>query len=111
MTKPNVPDAIMTTGWSNGIAAKLSLPNILLPPLRRDGSHMTRRNVIEQTLAHLPVGLHSICLGWLDQFLKCIRVEDSALRLCSADPILKGICPSRHKIKTHVGEAIATELR
>jgi hypothetical protein len=42
MTKPTVPDAIMTTGWSKGIAAQLSLPNILLPPRRRDGRHMIR---------------------------------------------------------------------
>src|SRR5580692_1349303 len=111
MTKPTVPDAIITTGWSKGIAAQVSLPNMLLPPLRRDGRHMTRRNPIEQTLAHLRVGLRPVGLGGLHQFLKCVRIKDAPLRLCRVDPVLEGLGFSRHKIETHVGEAVTAELR
>src|SRR5882672_9198303 len=111
MTKPTVPDAIITTGWSKGIAAQVSLPMILLPSLRRDGRHMTRRNPIEQTLAHPRVGLRPIGLGGLRQLLKCPRIKDATLRLCSVDPVLEGLGFSRHEIKAHVGEAIAAELR
>src|SRR6202051_2151254 len=91
MTKPTVPDAIMTTGWSKGIAAQVSLPNILVPSLRRNGRHMTRRNPIEQTLAHLRVGLRAVGLGGLRQLLKCPRIKDATLRLCSVDPVFAGL--------------------
>src|ERR1700688_2261406 len=111
MTKPTVPDAIMTTGWSKGIAAQLSLPNILLPSLRRDGRRLTRGNPIEQTLAHPRVGLHSLRLSRPCQLLKCPRIKEAALRFCSADPVLASLGFGRHKIKAHVGEAIAAELR
>src|ERR1700674_2541450 len=111
MTKPTVPDAIMTTGWSKGIAAQVSLPNILLPSLQRDRRHVTRRNLVEQTLAHLRVGLRPVGLGGLHQFLKCPRIQDATLRLCRADPVLEGLGFNRDKVKAHIGEAIAAELR
>src|ERR1700731_453570 len=111
MTKPTVPDAIITTGWSKGIAAQVSLPMILLPSLRRDCRHMTRRNPIEQTLAHPRVGLGPLGLGGPQQCLECPRIEDATLRPCRVDPVLKGLRFSRHKIKAHVGEAVAAELR
>src|SRR5882672_422313 len=111
MTKPTVPDAIITTGWSKGIAAQVSLPMILLPSLRRDCRHMTRRNPVEQTLAYARIGLRPVSLGGTLQLLKCPRIKDATLRLGSVDPVLEGLGFSRHKIKTHVGEAIAAELR
>src|SRR5882762_147101 len=111
MTKPTVPDAIMTTGWSKGIAAQVSLPNILLPSLRRDGRHMTRRNLVEQTFAHPRVGLRSVGFGGLSQFLKSPGVQYATLRFCRVDPVPEGPGFSRYKIKAHVGEAITAELR
>src|ERR1700722_3961714 len=110
MTKPTVPDAIMTTGWSKGIAAQLSLPNILLPSLRRDGRRVTRRNTIEQPLAHPRVGLRPAGLGGPCEILKCLRIKVATLRLGRVDPVLEGLGVSRHKIKAHIGEAIAAEL-
>src|SRR3984957_6036039 len=109
MMKPTVPTAIMTTGWSKGIAAQGSLPNILLPSLGRDSRHVTRRNPIEQTLAHLRVGLRSVGVGGPRQLLKCARVQAAALHLRGVDPVLEGLGFSRHQIKAHVGEAIAAE--
>src|ERR1700688_1884768 len=111
MTKPTVPDAIITTGWSKGIAAQVSLPMILLPSLRRDCRHMTRRNPVEQTLAHPRIGLRPVRLGGPRQLLECPRIKDAALRLGRVDPALEGLGFSRHKIEAHVGEAIAAELR
>ena len=32
ITRPTTPDAIIGIGWSNGMAAQLSLPNIFSPP-------------------------------------------------------------------------------
>src|SRR5258708_34606470 len=98
MTKPTVPDAIMTTGWSKGIAAQVSLPMILLPSLRRDGRHVTRRNPVEQTLAHPSVGLRPVRLGGRREFLKFPRIQDAALRLCRVDPVLEGLGFSLHQI-------------
>src|ERR1700722_3147877 len=111
MTKPTVPDAIMTTGWSNGIAAQVSLPNILLPSLRRGGRHVTRRNTIEQTFAHLRVGLGPLGLGGFRQLVKCTCIKHAPLRPGDIHPGFEGLGFSRHKIKAHVGEAIAAELR
>src|SRR5580700_6595898 len=111
MTKPTVPDAIMTTGWSKGIAAQVSLPMILLPSLRRDCRHMTRRTPIEQTLAHPCVGLRPVGLGGPREPLKRPRIKAATLRLGGVDPVLEGLDFSRHQIKAHVGEAIAAELR
>src|ERR1700722_13602801 len=110
MIKPTLPAAIITTGTSNGIAAQVSLPNILLPSLRRECRRMTRRNPIEQPLAHLSVGLRPIGLGRLRQLLKCLRIEDPSLRLGGVDPLPERPGFGRYKIKAHVGEAIAAEL-
>src|ERR1700678_2332723 len=111
MTKPTVPDAIMTTGWSKGIAAQVSLPNILLPSLRRSGRHVTRRDPIEQTLAHPRVGLRSLGLGGPRQLLECVRVKGAALGLRGIDPVLEGLRFGGHKVEAHVGKAVAAELR
>src|ERR1700677_914772 len=111
MIKPTLPAAIITTGTSNGIAAQVSLPNILLPSLRRDCRHLIRRNPVEQTLAHPRVGLHPFGLSGLYQLLKCARIKDATLRLCGVDPVHEGLGISRHEIKAHVRKAIAAELR
>src|ERR1700722_16523351 len=111
MIKPTLPAAIITTGTSNGIAAQVSLPNILLPSLRRCCRASPYRNSVEQTLAYLRVGVRPIGLGGLRQLLKCVRIQDATLRLGGVDPILEGLFVSRHDIEAHVGEAIAAEHR
>src|SRR5260370_30800122 len=97
MTKPTVPDAIITTGWSKGIAAQVSLPMILLPSLRRDCRHMTRRNPIEQTFAHPRVGLRPVSLGGPPQLLQCPRNQDAPPHLGRVAPTLEGLRFRRHK--------------
>src|SRR5260221_13069718 len=104
MTKPTVPDAIITTGWSKGIAAQVSLPMILLPSLRRDCRHMTRRNPVEQTLAHPRVGLRPVGLGGPRQLLKRPRLQDPPPRLGSVAPVLHGLRFSRQRIEAAIAQ-------
>src|SRR5271155_3093886 len=130
MMNPTPPTITTTTnapaakgiGWSNGMAAQVSLPSISVPPARRDTDLWPRvgcrgsvwvghRQGFEQSRRDVAVCRRRHGAAGLRQFRKTLCVQLAPAGTCRLDPILETLLVERDRVETHVGEPVAAELR
>src|ERR1700761_7664218 len=110
------PPATSGMGWSNGIAAQVSLPSIGGPDLcgqfrsrsRRDalGRDAQEKFGVVQTIERLVLG-H----GLLRQFLVAVEIERRIAMHGLAGPVGEFVLRNDMNVEQHVRETIAAEMR
>src|ERR1700761_108909 len=105
-------EVISGMGLSQGIAARLSLPNI--GPSW--GGHPGRRarsceDCVEQTGADGAEDPRRLLAARPRKLRVLLEIERAATRMALLDPSAKSIGRHRSHLKAHVGESVAAELR
>src|SRR3984957_8998919 len=109
-------------GWSNGIAAQVSLPSISVPRARRDADLWPRvgcrgsgrvghRQGFEKSRHDVAVCRRRDGAAGLRQFREALGVQLAPAGTRGLDPILETLLVERDRVETHVGEPVAAELR
>src|ERR1700729_4139654 len=102
-TRPTTEIVPMMIGWSMGIAAQVSLPNISLLSMRgMIGAHPAAGNGFEEAIGDRGVGRGLDRLAWQGERVIGGRVERAALRLGASHPACELVGRHGGHLETHV---------
>src|SRR5271155_804438 len=109
---PTTAEVPMTMGWSKGMAAKVSRPNISMSHQCRGGpgscGQAAGDDSIEQSHGDLRVGGSSLHPAGSSQLRVGLPIEYPTLRADFTHPRLELFRRHRILLEAHVGEALAT---